>query len=208
MTNKIDDFISAKFQACCINYNKALKELFGTSSGIDKTIPIALQLFSFGEDQINQIKNIPDFPKNVIEFVSSFEDGLTTEDDARYSYKVIYLRDNVNRKNQADIAYRFVEESSAEGKEIHNILLKNKNYTKLTQEQVIAIIKENGFNNFGRRDHQELWKTKWNTVKERNKSSDAKKYGELVLKNQWLWYKETWIPKVLNHCKENQNLYK
>ena len=208
MTNKIDDFISAKFQACCINYNKALKELFGTSSGIDKTIPIALQLFSFGEDQINQIKNIPDLPKNVIEFVSSFEDSLTTKDDARYSYKVIYLRDNVNRENQADIAYRFVDEFSAEGKEIHNILLKTKNYTKLTQEQVIAIIKENGFNNFGRRDHQELWKTKWNTVKERNKSSDAKKYGELVLKNQWLWYKETWIPKVLNHCKENQNLYK
>ncbi|HAU0448462.1 TPA: DUF3644 domain-containing protein, partial [Legionella pneumophila] len=30
----------------------------------------------------------------------------------------------------------------------------------------------------------------------------AKQYGELVVNNQWLWYQETWIPKILELLSE------
>ena len=36
MTTKIDDLLSARFQACCLNYNTYLKKLFGDQLGIEK----------------------------------------------------------------------------------------------------------------------------------------------------------------------------
>jgi hypothetical protein len=201
MTSKIDNFISAKFQACCINYNDTIKKLFGSDTGLDKTIPIALQLFSFGENQINQMKDISDLPKNLIDFVADFENELEEKNDPRYSYRVIYLRDNANHKNQADIAYKFIDENSAEGQEIQNVLVKERKYSKLMERQVVEEVQKKGYVNFKNYDHQLFWKTKWKDVATRN--NEAKKYGELVMKNIWLWYKETWLNEVLNYCKES-----
>jgi Domain of unknown function (DUF3644) len=208
MTDKIDDFISAKFQACCINYNDALRNLFGESASIDKTIPIALQLFTFREKQIDQLKNLDHLPENILDFVSSFETDLETREDSRYSYKVVYLRDSVNRENQADAAFRFVDESSAEGKEIHNILMKTRKNTKLQEKEVLPIVHSKGYVNFTKQDHQEFWKSKWGNAKVRNESDEAKRFGELIMSNFWLWYKETWIPEVLKYCNKNRNRYK
>lgn len=207
MTNKIDDYISGKFQACCINYNFVRKSLFGSDAGIDKIIPIALQLFSFGEEQVNQLKDIPDLPKNLINFVADFEENLSSINDPRYSYRVIYIRDNVNHVRQADMAYRFLDESSADGQEIQNILIKNVTQKKIKETQVVDMLKENGYPKFNKTAHQNFWKTKWGTAKERNTNKGAKKYGELIMSNIWLWYESSWIPEVRNYCESNRNKF-
>jgi len=195
MTNKIDIFLSGRFQACCINYNLMLKNLFGTDYRLDKITPIALQLFSFGENQIDELKDIQDLPKNLIDFISDFEVDNPSSSDPHYSYRVVYMRENSNHENQADRAYRFIDENSAEGKKIHDILVKNRQYKKLTQNQVVTILNDNGYTEFYKADHFNLWKNIWKDASERNLK--ARKYGELVVNNQWLWYEETWIPKVL-----------
>ena len=43
MTRRIDDFISAKLQACCLNFNSAIKALFGAEYGLDRELGVALQ---------------------------------------------------------------------------------------------------------------------------------------------------------------------
>lgn len=202
MTDGIDEHISAKFQACCINYNSSIKELFGIEYGLDKIAPIALQLFSFGEQQIESLKNKPELPQNLVDFISDFEGSLASKSDPKYSYRVIYLRDGVNNKNQADIAYRFLDEKSAEGKEIHNVLVKTKILSpkKISEKDIVAKIQKEGYQEFTAYKHQLFWKKKWKTAAIRNlKASD---FGELVMNNQWLWYEEKWIPEILNHCKE------
>lgn len=199
MTNKIDLFISAKLQACCINYNDSLKKLFGINYALDKIIPLALQLFSFGENQIEQLKNVEGLPKNVIDFISQYEANLLEISDSRYSYRVIYIRDNVNKEGHADSAYRLVDEESSEGKKIHNILLKHKQFNKLTQNNLLKKIKELGYSKFEKQNHLNFWRSKWPTAKQRN--LQAKQYGELVLNNQWLWFEEKWLPIVLEECR-------
>jgi len=201
MTTKIDEMLSSKFQACCINYNKTIKNLFGNEYGLDQTLPVSLQLFSLGEEVIDQLVEAENLPKNIIEFVSDFEGNLSSIDDPRYSYKVIYLRDNVNHENQANIAYRFVSEDSDEGKEIHNILIKNNKYKKLTEAQVIEEIKKAGYKKFTKTAHQNFWKQSWKDAETRNHNEEAKRYGEVVINKMWMWYKETWIPKVKEFCK-------
>ncbi|HAT4451851.1 TPA: DUF3644 domain-containing protein [Legionella pneumophila] len=201
MTKKIDTFLSGKFQACCINYNSTLKSLFGNDLGLEKITPIALQLFSFGENQVDELKEHQGLPQNLIDFIADFETDCSSTSDSRYSYRVIYMRENRNHESQADRAYRFIDENSAEGKEIHNVLLRNKQYKKLTQNKVVEIINSRGFEEFTRTDHLYLWKKLWKDADERNEK--AKKFGELVVNNQWLWYEETWIPKVLELLQAN-----
>ncbi|HFL7710587.1 TPA: DUF3644 domain-containing protein, partial [Legionella pneumophila] len=199
MTSKIDSFFSAKFQACCINYNSTLKNLFGNDYGLEKITPIALQLFSFGESQVDELIEKKELPKNLLDFISDYETDCDSLTDSRYSYRVFYMRINTNHENQADRAYRFIDEKSASGMAIDNILFKYKQYKKLTQNEVIDIIKKQG-KNFDKTAHQNLWKRLWKDASTRN--IQAKQYGELVVNNQWLWYQETWIPKILELLSE------
>lgn len=203
MTNRIDDFISGKLQACCLNYNDAMKKLFNLS--ISQYQPLSIQFFSFGEEQIESLKHKPNVPKNIIDFVAAYEGSLDKDEkhSPQYSYRVIYMRDNVNHEGQADRAIRFIPEGSEEGQKIHSVLIKNKQYTKLTQSNVVAKMRAAGFRQFSPNAHQLLWQSKWPTAKERN--SKAKKYGELVVNNQWLWYEETWLPLVEEHCRTTYN---
>lgn len=43
MTKKIDASISAKLQACSINYNFYIKKLFGNVFGVDQELGLAIQ---------------------------------------------------------------------------------------------------------------------------------------------------------------------
>ena len=207
MTSKIDDFISAKFQACCINYNDAVKSLFGKSKGLEKTIPIALQLFSFGESQINQLKGVDGLPKNMIDFISDYEEGIQSKNDPRYSYRVIYIRDNVNHEDQADVAYRFLDEKSSDGKEIHNVLIRKVAKKKLSESEVVRIIQDSGFSKFNKTAHQNFWKERWPTAYDRNSNSNAKNYGELIMSNIWMWYEDSWLPEVMQYCENHRTRF-
>lgn len=204
MTNKIDDYISGKFQACCINYNESIKKHFGKSHAIDKTVPIALQLFSFGEIQITQLKDIDGIPKNLIDFVSDYENGLDSKNDPKYSYRVIYIRDNVNHEGQADVAYRFVDEKSADGKEIHSVLVKKVNRSKLPERDIVKAVKDAGYPRFTTTAHKDFWKSQWLDAKARNIGAAKKNYGELIMGNIWLWYEDTWLPEVMEYCEKNK----
>ena len=44
MTTRIDDVLSARFQACCLNYNEYIKKLFGDDNGIEKYLSFSSSL--------------------------------------------------------------------------------------------------------------------------------------------------------------------
>tara|TARA_Y100000590_G_scaffold469260_1_gene655848 strand:+ start:2367 stop:3347 length:981 start_codon:yes stop_codon:yes gene_type:complete len=206
-SHELHHYISAKFQACCINYNQTLKRLFGDSFSLDKKIPISLQLFSFGESQIDSLKDKKGLPQNIIEFINSFEGTIEDSNDSQYSYKVLYTRDSVSNVNKADMAYRFLAEDSEDGKKIHNVLFKQRNYTKITETGIVELMQEEGFSKFKSSSHRIFWKSKWPTLNDRNKK--AKEFGELLpTGNQWLWYEEKWVPEVRAYCVKNSSLYK
>ena len=45
MTTRIDASFSAKFQACCLNYNEHIKRLFGNEHGIDRLLRVKPSVF-------------------------------------------------------------------------------------------------------------------------------------------------------------------
>jgi hypothetical protein len=87
-TSRIDDVIGAELQACCINFNDAVKTLFGAQYGLERRLPIALQFVTFGADQRTLLKKAAAMPQHIETFLNAFEHGLTDEEYADPAYRM------------------------------------------------------------------------------------------------------------------------
>jgi len=103
MTNRIDDYLSGRFQACCLNFNNYSKQLFGPEMGIDKYLSFSLQFSSITEPQIKQLHDYSDLNENISSYISNFDEALSEEEfnDPRYSYRVLFIPKSVNKKGQS-----------------------------------------------------------------------------------------------------------
>jgi hypothetical protein len=201
-TNRIDDAIGGELQACCINFNDALKSLFGPQYGLEKRLPIALQFVSFGDDQRARLKRASDLPAHVATFISAFEHGLTNEQlaDPAFRYRVAFVPITSNRASGADRAIEFIRTGSADAEAVNQVLLKEVNKKRHTATQVMDAAKKAGFRNFRISDHTALWK-------KLDAKDPTKGYGcQGDYKNTWVWF-DNWITRVLEHCEENQDKY-
>ena len=50
LTRRIDDTISAKLQACCLNFNRAIKGIAGAQHSLDRDLGLALQFSGIARD--------------------------------------------------------------------------------------------------------------------------------------------------------------
>lgn len=98
-----DDLISAKIQACSLNYNYYIKKLFGNKYGLDKILNMSIQFSALNPDQRKMLigKKAND---NVVRIISEYEKGLSTNllESQRYSYRVLFVETTAKRENQAD----------------------------------------------------------------------------------------------------------
>ena len=76
-TSRIDEAISAKLQACCINFNDAIKAWFGAQYALERRLPIALQFVTFNPDQHAILKKASGLPRHVEMMMDGFEKQRT-----------------------------------------------------------------------------------------------------------------------------------
>lgn len=200
MTTRIDDYLSARFQACCLNFNRYIKNLFGDEFGIDKHLSLSLQFSTIDEEQVNQLREFKDLPKNIATYIDEFDEELSEEEynDIRFSYRVLYVPKAVNRKGQADRVVEFIPADSAEAEGINKeyVLIKEKEKEKYLPTKILEIMRGKGYVGFGMHQHTTLWQQ--NDAKNPNKN-----FGVWVAK-QWYWY-SNWLNFVEMHCKEHHN---
>ena len=72
-TNRIDEAISAKLQACCLNFNNSIKKLFGQEYGLEKRLPIALQFVTFSSEQAGVIIGARHLPEHIETMINSMK---------------------------------------------------------------------------------------------------------------------------------------
>ena len=203
MTTKIDDYLSARFQACCLNYNEFIKYLFEDKLGIDKHLSFSLQFSSIDEEHANQLREFKDLPRNIATYINGFDENIPENEynDMRYSYRVLYVPKSVNRKGQADKVIEFLPANSPEAEKLNKeyVLIKEKEKPKFLPSKVIEIINGKGYGGFGMHQHTQLWKLK----DAKNKGNE---FGTKVA-NAWYWY-QNWVDEVEKHCLENGEKYK
>lgn len=201
-TSRIDDAVSAKLQACCINFNDAIKQHFGPQSGLERRLPIALQFVTFSADQRSVLKKAGDLPGHVETMMAGFHEHLTPEEqaDPQFAYRVAFVPKVVNKIGKADVAVEFVKPGSDEAKEINRVLLKEVERPKYRPSQIVTMMKAEGYRRFGMKNHTDLWRAL-------DGQNPANGYGVQILGNQWCWY-ENWLTRVRAHCEEQAARYR
>ena len=71
MTTRIDDAVSAKFQACCLNYDATIRALFGDSYKISKDLSVSIQMSSISEPQVEALTDLKDLLIESLELVKN-----------------------------------------------------------------------------------------------------------------------------------------
>jgi uncharacterized protein DUF3644 len=202
MTSRIDDALSAKLQACALNFNRYVKKLFGDRTKLDGDLTSAIQFSAFTLDQQKALFREKDLPANILAAQKSFEEGLSAEDysDEKYAFRVALVQKTVSNKGTADEVIEFIKPGSEEGEAINRVLLKEVEKQKFRPGMVVEIVRAAGYPKFNMRHHTQLC----NKLKARDPKQN---WGTKLTDNTWYWY-ESWIEKVKEHCAEEGAVYR
>lgn len=203
MTTKIDASFSAKFQACCLNYNDHIKSFFGNEHAIDKHLAFSLQFSSITKEHTEQLQAQPTLPVHIKSFVEGFEGGLTEGEfnSPKFAYRVLFVAKTANRKGQADQVIEFVKADSELAKKVNEkyAVIKEIERPKLRPKTIVDTMKKEGFPKFSMHHHTVLWQ-------EADAKNPVKGLGTSV-EGSWFWY-QTWLEQVREHCKANAKMFK
>lgn len=203
MTSRIDDFLSARFQACALNYNEYVKKLFGADNGIEKHLSFSLQFSTITTEQKGLLEQYPSLPANIEGYISDFDAGLSDEEfsSTHYAYRILFIPKTANRKGQADRVIEFVKSDSPLAETVNKeyAVIRETEKKKFLPKQVVDLIKAEGFPLFSMHHHTELWKSM-------DAKNVAKGYGVMVAGKVWHWY-ESWVEEVRKQCRDNRAKY-
>lgn len=203
MTTRIDDLLSARFQACCINYHDAAVSLFGDEYGIAKHLSVSLQFSSLSQEQVDTLDQQKGLPGHIRKFIEGFDCALAPEEFAssKFAYRVIFVPKTTNHPNQADQVITFVKADSEIAKTINAAyaVIRETERPKWLPSQIVTKLKAEGFPRFGMSQHTDLWKSL-------DAKGDSKGYGVQIAKT-WYWY-DKWLAEVRKHCNENAEAYR
>ncbi len=203
MTTRIDDLLSARFQACCINYHDAAAALFGEKYGIAKHLAVSLQFSSLSQEQVDTLEQQEGLPRHIKQYIEGFDGALTSDEyaSAKFAYRVIFVPKTTNHPNQADQVITFVKADSEIAKTANAAyaVIREIERPKWLPSQIVAKVKADGYQKFGMAQHTDLWKSC-------DAKNTSKGYGVQIAKT-WYWY-DAWLVEVRRHCSENAGVYR
>lgn len=188
----LDLYLSARYQACALNYNYYLKTLHGEKYSLDKKLALSLQFAELDYTQAEIIKGKEQqIPQYIRSYIADFEKELTGEEikNERFAYRLLFTKVTAKREGQADKVIEFLSSNDPLAKNIQKEywIKEDREKPKYSPSNVIAKIKELGFESFGMYQHTSFWK-------ERNGKDPSKGFGVMVVKT-WYWY-QNWIDFV------------
>jgi hypothetical protein len=203
MSSDLDNYLSGRYQACVINFNGYIKQLFGTEYSLDSFITYSLQLIGITEEQLQKPKE-PDLPPNLLSYIAKFDTTLTEQElsHPHFSYKLLFTRKVVNRSGQADRVVEFIppntEIANAMNKEF--ALIKEVEKPKFRATDVVNEVNKAGFSKFSvTKEHIRMWQAE-------DAKNPGKGFGTSVA-GYWYWY-ESWVKRCIDLCQAAGDEYK
>jgi len=147
------------FQACCLNFDKALCDLFSAKLSLAHELALALQFTRVNFEQISTL-NKYELPAYIDAVDARLVEGMTDAHlaDLEYQFRVVYTMDAVT-KSRAH--FQFVQPDSAEGKDIRNVLVQHKLADHLYPHKpgdVVSTIKKRTGQAFSLHNHTQAWR--------------------------------------------------
>lgn len=149
----------ALFQACCLNFDKVMCEMFGKGLSLAHDLQFALQ---FARPEIGHLSALMNYliPARIAALDARLAEGMSEEDLANleYRFRVVYTLD---RPQGVPLNFKFVSPETAEGQEIHNVLSRTVAADDLYPHKakaVIDLVKEQSGQPFNSSHHTKAWK--------------------------------------------------
>lgn len=189
----LDSYLSARYQACALNFNFYLKKLHGEKFGLDENLALSLQ---FAELDYSQSKVIKDkeglIPQNVVSYIAAFDSRLSNPEieSERFAYRLLFAKVTAKRQGQADRVIEFIDPKSELAKSISKDywVKEETEKPKLSATQVIRKVQDAGFKDFGMHQHTLFWK-------QHDGKNPNKGFGTMIVKT-WYWY-QNWVTFVI-----------
>ncbi|MBP7795883.1 MAG: DUF3644 domain-containing protein [Elusimicrobiales bacterium] len=200
----LDSYLSARYQACALNYNYYLKSLHGEKYSLDRKLALSLQFAELDYTQAQIIKDKEQqIPQYIRSYIADFEKNLTEDQikNERFSYKLLFTKVTAKRTGQADRVIEFLSptDSLAKGIDKQYWVKEDREKLKFSPSQVIEKIQSIGFKSFKMYQHTLFWK------KHDGKNPD-KGFGTRVVKT-WYWY-QNWIDFIINELSKESSVEK
>ncbi len=204
MSSPVDDYLSARYQACALNFNNYIKSLFGEPYGLDKHLSYSIQFAKLDEKQLEEGSTAIPLPPHLVKYIHDFDKTLTDEEfnDSRFSYRLLFVKKLVNRPGQADRVIEFIDPNSELAKNIGKEywVKKEVERPKYRATDIVAEINNAGFSNFKvNREHVQMWQSE-------DGKNPAKGYG-IEIRGTWYWY-DTWLKRCMELCELAGDKYK
>lgn len=173
---------STLYQACCLNFDKMLCQLFGADLTLSKDLSLALQFAKLSIEQAKEL-NKYDVPADIAAIDALITEGMSQEqiNNTEFQFKVIYTFSSASKGSSH---FQFVSPETAEGKEIHNVLSKKVPADELFPHKpgaVISQVAKASGKKFNSADHTRAW----NLYKVRPRGNSSKPGGT---DKRYCWY--------------------
>lgn len=202
MTLALDSYLSGRYQACALNFNRYVRALFGTKYALDRQLAFSIQFAAITREQVETGAAEDSIPPRLKAYISDFDAALSDGefDSEYYSYRVLFIRKLTGKRGQADTTIEFIAPDSALAKDIDKKywVQKEVEKPKLRPTDVVGVMRKEGFAGFGMHQHTLLWKSL-------GAKNPGKGFGVEVA-GIWYWY-ERWVDEVRKHCQANAVRY-
>jgi hypothetical protein len=190
----LDSYLSARYQACALNFNHYLKVLHGEKYGMDESLALSLQFAELDYGQAQVIKDKENLiPHEIMSYIAMFDSRLSNAEveSDRFGYRLLFTKVIAKRKGQADRVIEFIDPKSELAQNISKEywVKEETEKPKLSATDVVRKIREAGFKDFGMHQHTLFWK-------KHDGKNPTKGFGTVVVKT-WYWY-QNWVASILS----------
>jgi hypothetical protein len=202
MSPVLDQFVSARYQACCLNYNRYLKELFGNQYGIDQYLGYSLQFQRVTREQL-ATPTQADLPASVRSYIARFDSELTADElnSERFAFRMLFVPKMVGKPGQADEVIEFLKPDSDIAQNVNRdyVAYKEVERPKFLPSEIVRMMQDEGFPKFKMHWHTALWQAL-------DAKNPGKGYG-VYLAGAWYWYQRL-VDVVRKHCQDSAAMYR
>jgi hypothetical protein len=195
------------FQACCLNFDKVLRECFGDRLTLATELAFALQFTRMNVEQLATL-NRYEIPEHIEALDARLEKQLTEDQraDLEYQFRVVYTLDAASKSRSH---FEFVRPDSAEGKEIRNVLVQYKaadHFYPHKPTQVCRLVRDRALKSFTANNHTQAWrllKVRPSKGAKQPENTD-KKYCVYHAAHGDYTYSEAWVDHLVDELADDR----
>ena len=199
------------FQACCLNFDKILSNVFGEKLSLASELPFALQFMRPNIEQVSMLSRY-EIPPHIEAIDARISEAMSPEQqvDIEYKFRVIFTLDAASKRRAH---FEFVSPDSADGRQIQNILVNYKlgdHLYPFKPKLVCELVTKLTGMQFSPYNHMKAWKL-FNVrpqTKSKQPENTNRQYCIFHPAHKDYTYSQAWVDLLVEQVKDQEKFQK